>query len=67
MRQQLGCRPPVRFALKVEIGQLLPGVIRHDESGVAFVDRPGRREAAGMVGHPGARLRKAETPIKLRD
>jgi hypothetical protein len=27
--------------------QLLPGIVLYDEAGFRFIDRPGRREAAG--------------------
>jgi hypothetical protein len=32
---------------ETNIGKLLPVVVAHDEAGVQFLDRPGRREAAG--------------------
>jgi hypothetical protein len=30
-----------------DVGKLLPIVIAHNETGILFFDRPGRREAAG--------------------
>ena len=35
-----------RLTLKLVLGELLPVVVVHDEIRFAFLDRPGRREAA---------------------
>jgi hypothetical protein len=46
LRQQLSRRSPARLILEIDVGQLLAGVIHHDEAGVQFLDSPRRREDA---------------------
>jgi hypothetical protein len=43
-----------RLFLKVDVGQLLPGAVDHDEASVEFFNRPRRRERrSGMQCHGG--------------
>ena len=35
--------------VEMYVGELLPVVVLHDEIGFAFLNRPGRREAAGGI------------------
>jgi hypothetical protein len=44
--EQLGRRPSPWLILEIDIGQLLPAVIAHDEAGGLFFDGPWWREAA---------------------
>jgi hypothetical protein len=45
---KLSFSSPSRLVLEIDIGELLPGAVLHDEAGVVeFFDRPRRREAAG--------------------
>jgi hypothetical protein len=46
MREPSCRQPPLRFILKVQIGERLLVAVAHDEAGGAFLDRSGRREAA---------------------
>jgi hypothetical protein len=52
--EQMCRRAPSRLLLEIDVGERLAGVILHDETGIRFLDGPGRREAAGR-GH-GARI-----------
>ena len=46
LREQLGRRSPARLLLEIEIAEILPAGVFHDEGIVAdLFDRPGRREA----------------------
>ena len=36
-----------RLILEIDIGELLPGTVAYDKTGVQFLDGPRRREAAG--------------------
>ena len=46
MSEQLRCRSAAGVVLIVDICQRLLVVVAHDEARGAFLDRPGRREAA---------------------
>ena len=46
LAEQLGCRAAARLILEIDIRQLLPGAVRHDEGRTNVLDSPGRREAA---------------------
>ena len=46
-REQLSARSTPRLILEIDIRQRLLVVVADDEAGGAFLDRPGRREAAG--------------------
>jgi hypothetical protein len=37
---------PARLILEIDIGEPLPGAVRHDEGGANILDCPRRREAA---------------------
>jgi hypothetical protein len=45
--EQLRRRSAAGLILEIDIGQLLPGAVRHDKAGVQFLDSPRRREATG--------------------
>ena len=45
--EQLRRRSPPRLILEIDIGELLPGAVRHDEGATNILDGPKRREAAG--------------------
>src|SRR6202795_3735295 len=45
-REQLCARSPAGLILLIDMRQRLLVVVAHDEAGGAFLDRPGRREAA---------------------
>src|SRR5690348_2282516 len=47
MRHQVLRRSPARLISEIDEGERLSVTILHDETGLAFFDRPGRREAAG--------------------
>jgi hypothetical protein len=50
-------RSPAGLILKIDIRELLPGAVPDDEAGVVvFLDRAGRREAAGGIGDAGSRV-----------
>jgi hypothetical protein len=54
LAEQLGCGSPTRLILEIDMGELLPGAVRHDECPTLNVsanvlDRPRRREAAGCL------------------
>ena len=49
-REQLRARSTARLSLTVDVRQRLLVAVAHDEARGAFLDRPGRREAAGS-GH----------------
>jgi hypothetical protein len=40
---------PARLLLRIEIAELLPAAVLHDEAGAGVLDGPRRREAAGKV------------------
>ena len=40
--------PTPRLILEINIGELLPGAVLHDEACVQFLDKPRRREAAAQ-------------------
>jgi hypothetical protein len=41
----------LRVPLKFHVGECLTAPVPDDEAGVGLVDRPGRREAAGIINH----------------
>jgi hypothetical protein len=45
-REQLGRRSPARLILIINVPELLPVAINHDEGRTDILDRSGRREAA---------------------
>ena len=51
--RQLGGRSPPRLIHEIDIGELLPGAVLHDEAGVVeFFDRPERRGSGGRSMQP---------------
>ena len=47
LAEQLSRGSATGLILVIDIGELLPAVILHDEGGINVLDRPARREAAG--------------------
>jgi hypothetical protein len=45
--EQFGCRSPAGLILEIDVGQLLPGDVFHDKASFQFINKPGRRKAAG--------------------
>jgi hypothetical protein len=56
LSEQLGGRSAAGLLFEIDERQFLPGAILHYEAGFQFIDRPGRREAAGAC----FRLRRAQ-------
>jgi hypothetical protein len=50
--EQLCCRSSPRLFLEINIGERLAVAVTHDETGVQFFDRPGRRLAAVLTNLP---------------
>jgi hypothetical protein len=57
-REPFHRQPPLGFILEIDIGKVLAVPVRHNERFLMFLDRPGRRETAGLShgrGRPNAR------------
>jgi hypothetical protein len=47
--EQFRRRSSPRLILEIDIRKLLAVVVAHDKAGFQFIDRPGRREANGLL------------------
>jgi hypothetical protein len=62
VRHQSRRRSPAGLLLEIDIRQRAPGGILHDETGVRFLDGPGRRETAFMHRSSGRQRKGARSP-----